>query len=54
MVVCSVCKKFVKDIEYKINGNEDIKDVTGVCKRHGRVEADYEDYYEIVEPNANL
>jgi hypothetical protein len=48
MVTCSLCKKFVKDIEYMINGFEDISDVTGVCKKHGRIKADYEDYYEIV------
>lgn len=48
MIVCSQCKRFVKDIEYMINGLEDIKDVTGVCKKHGRINADWDDYEEIV------
>lgn len=48
MIVCSKCKKFVKKIEYKINGLEEIKDVTGICKKHGRVEADWDDYDELV------
>jgi hypothetical protein len=47
MITCSVCKKFVKDIQYMINGFEEINDVTGVCKRHGRVPANYEFYEEI-------
>ncbi len=52
MTTCSICKKFVSQIEYKINRNEDIKDVTGICKRHGRVAIDYDDYYEIVPTKA--
>jgi len=47
MIRCSLCSKFVKDIEYMINGFEDIKDVTGVCKKHGRVEAKWDDYYDV-------
>lgn len=48
MIVCRKCKKFVKDIEYEINGNENIRNVTGVCKKHGRVKVDWDDYYEVV------
>ena len=51
MIVCSICKKFVKKIEYMINGLEDIKDVTGICKRHWRVKAEWDDYDEIVSPH---
>lgn len=53
MVVCSICKKFVKKIEYMINGLEEIKDVTGICKRHGRVKVDWDDYDEIVCPHTH-
>lgn len=48
MIVCSMCKRFVKDIDYMINGNGDIKDVFVVCKKHGRIEAYWETYEEVV------
>ena len=51
MIVCKKCKKFVKDIEYEINGMEDIRNVTGICKTHGRTLVDYDDYEEIVPPS---
>lgn len=47
MIVCSKCKRFVKAIEYMINGVEDIKEVTGLCEKHGRVYADWDNYEEI-------
>jgi len=48
MIVCSKCKRFVKAIEYMINGLEEIKNVTGVCKIHGTILVDWNDYDEIV------
>lgn len=48
MIVCGKCKRFVKDVEFKINGLEEIKDVTGLCKKHGRVEITDWAYDELV------
>jgi hypothetical protein len=52
VIVCSKCKKFVKNVEYMINGLEDIKDVTGICKKHGRGSVDWDDYEEVHNPRA--
>ena len=48
MIVCSKCKRFVKNITYKINGFDELSDVKGDCKKHGRVEVDYEFWEEVV------
>lgn len=53
MIVCSLCKKFVSQIEYKTNCCEEIKDVTGQCKKHGRVKVNWDDYDEIVNWGLN-
>lgn len=47
MIRCIQCKKFVKNVTYQINGNEDIRNVRGDCKNHGNVEVDWDDYEEI-------
>ena len=47
MITCSQCKKFISNITYEINGLEDIRNVRGDCKKHGNVEADWDDYDEI-------
>lgn len=48
MIRCPKCKRFVGNITYKINGFDDISDVRGTCKKHGRVEALWDDYCDIV------
>jgi hypothetical protein len=48
MIVCSICKKFVRDVLYKINGLEEISQVTGLCKKHGRVNITDWEYDELV------
>lgn len=46
---CSICKKFVRNITYSINLNDDISNVTGWCKHcHKRVEVEYDCYEDIV------
>lgn len=39
MIVCETCKRFIGDVQFKMDGDEEIKDVTGTCKKHGRVNA---------------
>jgi hypothetical protein len=49
MIVCSVCKKFVKHIHYWINGNDDIVGVEGWCKHcHKHVPCDWDCYEDVV------
>lgn len=50
MIVCAKCGAFVGHVTYKINGLEQLSDVTGWCKRCHKKHAPvlYDDYYDIV------
>ncbi len=52
MITCPICKKFVKVQSYTINGLEEIGEVIALCKKDGKVRADWDDYDEIVPSQA--
>ena len=48
MIRCSICKRFVKNITYITNYNDDILEVNGDCKRCGSVKCDWDCYEDLV------
>ena len=48
VITCPICKKFVKHTVTIVNGLDEIVRVEAVCKKHGGVDADYDDYEEVV------
>jgi hypothetical protein len=49
MIVCSKCKKFIKNVTYTLNTFTDsISNVTGWCKQcHKRVPCDWDCYEDV-------
>ena len=46
---CSICKRFIKNINYMINKfTEEISNVKGTCSRCGVVPVEYDCYEDIV------
>jgi hypothetical protein len=48
VIRCPRCKKFLSKIRYALNGLEELVWVRGNCKKHGRVDAEYECYEEVL------
>lgn len=48
MITCPICHKFVKHIDTIVNLAGDVVVENAVCKKHGLVNADFDDYEEVV------
>ena len=48
MITCKICHRFVSNVVTTYNRFcAEVKKVEGDCKKHGRVEVDYDDFEEL-------